>query len=155
MQKSYMQKTSEVERKWHLLDAKGKVLGRFATEVSVLLIGKNKKEYTPHIDSGDYVVVINAGAIEVTGNKATEKKYYRHSGYPGGLKVKTFDELRQDFPERVIELAVKNMLPKNRLQSDRMARLKVYAGPEHKHKSQFPVPKAKNTSEVKESGVGE
>ena len=132
-----MQKPADVERTWHVLDAKGKVLGIFATEVAQLLIGKHKPTYTPHVDGGDYVVVINSAEIEVTGNKRQDKKYYRHSGYPGGLKVKTFDELQQDFPERVIELAVSNMLPKNKQRSERMNRLKVYAGSEHKHQSQI------------------
>lgn len=132
-----MQKPAEVERQWHVLDAKGKVLGMFATEVAQLLIGKHKPTYTPHVDGGDYVVVINAAEVEVTGNKRQDKKYYRHSGYPGGLKVKSFDELQRDFPERIIELAVANMLPKNKQRQDRLNRLKVYAGAEHKHESQI------------------
>jgi large subunit ribosomal protein L13 len=134
-----MQKTAEVQHKWHLLDAKGKVLGTFASEVAQILIGKHKATFTPHIDAGDFVVVINAKEIEVTGNKRRDKMYYRHSGYPGGLKAKSFDQLQQDFPERIIELAVKNMLPKNKLQQERLNRLKVYAGDEHKHQSQLGV----------------
>ena len=137
MQKSYSQKTSEVERKWHIVDAKGKILGRLATNIATKLIGKNKKEYTPHIDSGDYVVVINAAEIAVTGKKEEDKMYYRHSGYPGGFKKQNLANLRAQFPERIIEKAVKNMLPKNRLQSPRMTRLKVYAGSDHKHESQL------------------
>lgn len=144
-----MQKTAEVKREWHIMDAKGQVLGRFATEVANKLIGKHKKEYTPHIDCGDYVVVLNASLIEVTGNKGQDKKYYRHSGYPGGLKVRTFDELLENFPEQVIEKAVKNMLPKNRLQSDRFNRMKVYRGEEHKHTSQFPAEKETAKSDKK------
>lgn len=132
-----MLKTADIERKWHLMDAKGQVLGIFATEVAEKLIGKHKPTFTPHMDSGDYVVVINAKEIEVTGNKRTNKIYYRHSGYPGGLSAKSFDQMQQSFPERIIELAVKNMLPKNKTQADRMSRLKVYAGPEHKHTSQL------------------
>jgi len=132
-----MLKTADIERKWHLLDAKGQVLGIFATEVAEKLIGKHKPTFTPHMDSGDYVVVINAKEIEVTGNKRTDKMYYRHSGYPGGLSAKSFDQMQQSFPERIVELAVKNMLPKNKMQADRMSRLKVYAGSEHKHTSQL------------------
>lgn len=137
MQKSYTQKTSEIKRNWHLVDAKGKVLGRLATDIATKLIGKNKKEYTPHIDGGDYVVVINAAEIEVTGSKETDKIYYRHSGYPGGLKQRSLEELRAQFPERIIENAVRNMLPKNKLQGPRMTRLKVYAGSDHNHQSQL------------------
>lgn len=119
------------------MDAQGQVLGVFATRVAEKLIGKHKPTFTPHVDGGDYVVVVNAKDIEVTGNKRTDKMYYRHSGYPGGLTEKSFDQLQQDFPERIIELAVKNMLPKNKLRADRMNRLKIYAGSEHKHKSQL------------------
>ncbi len=137
MQKTYMHKPADVKREWHLMDAQDQVLGRFATQVAEKLIGKHKKEFTPHVDGGDYVVVINAVEIAVTGNKRTDKKYYRHSGFPGGLKVRTFDELQQKFPEKIIELAVKNMLPKNKHQDERMTRLKVYAGSEHKHQSQL------------------
>ena len=137
MQKTYTQKTSEIKRNWHLIDAKDKVLGRISTNIATKLIGKNKKEYTPHIDAGDYVVVINAAEIAVTGNKEDDKMYYKHSGYPGGFKKKNLANLRAQFPERIIENAVKNMLPKNRLQDPRMARLKVYAGAEHNHESQL------------------
>lgn len=139
MQKTYTQKTSEIKREWHVIDAQDKVLGRVATEIATKLIGKHKKEYTPHIDAGDYVVVINAKAVAVTGNKEQDKMYYTHSNFPGGLKSKNLSKLRAQFPERIIELAVKNMLPKNKLQDQRMARLKVYAGSEHKHKSQLGV----------------
>jgi len=132
-----MQKTSDVKREWHLIDAKDKVLGRLASEIAELLIGKQKKDYTPHIDAGDFVVVINAAEIAVTGNKEDDKKYYRHSGFPGGLKVRTLGELRETFPERIIEKAVKNMLPKNKLQSPRMTRMKVFAGAEHPHATHF------------------
>jgi len=132
-----MQKNSDVKREWHLIDAKDKVLGRLASEIAELLIGKQKKDYTPHIDAGDFVVVINAAEIAVTGNKEDDKKYYRHSGFPGGLKVRTLGELRETFPERIIEKAVKNMLPKNKLQSPRMTRMKVFAGAEHPHATHF------------------
>jgi large subunit ribosomal protein L13 len=137
MQKTYTQKTSEVTRKWHLIDAKDQVLGRVATQIATKLIGKDKKEYTPHIDGGDFVVVINARAVAVTGNKEQNKMYYTHSNYPGGLKSKNLAKLRAQFPERIIENAVKNMLPKNKLQDIRMSRLKVYAGSDHKHQSQL------------------
>lgn len=137
MQTTYMQKRAEVERQWHLIDAKDQVLGRVASEVAQLLIGKHKPTYTPHIDGGDYVVVINAGAVRVTGAKETDKTYYRHSGFPGGLKKMSFQKLRMLFPTRPLTKAVYNMIPKNRLRSDRMARLKVYAGPEHPHAGQI------------------
>jgi large subunit ribosomal protein L13 len=143
MQKTYTQKTSEVKRGWHLVDVKDKVLGRIATEIATKLIGKNKKEYTPNIDGGDYVVVINAKDVAVTGNKDEKKMYYRHSGYPGGLKTRSLGNLRENHPERILELAVKNMLPKNRLQSRRMARLKIYADSNHNHQSQLGTSKVK------------
>jgi large subunit ribosomal protein L13 len=135
--KTYMQKSAQVTRDWHLVDVKDKVLGRIATEIAEKLIGKNKPTFTPHIDGGDYVVVINAADVATTGNKKTGKIYYSHSGYPGGLKQKTLGEVLAKTPERVIEKAVYNMLPKNRLRSGRMNRLKVYAGAEHKHESQL------------------
>lgn len=137
MQKTYSQKASEVTRNWHLVDVKGQVLGRVATQIATKLIGKDKKEYTPNIDGGDYVVVINAKDVAVTGNKETDKMYYRHSSYPGGLKSQNLSKMRTRTPERIIELAVKNMLPKNKLRAPRMARLKVYAGSEHNHQSQL------------------
>ena len=137
MQKSYSQKTSQVVRKWHKVDADGKILGRLATDIATKLIGKKKKEYTPHIDGGDYVVVVNAEKIAVTGKKEEDKMYYRHSNFPGGFKKQNLAKLRSKFPERIIENAVRNMLPKNRLQGKRMARLKVYSGEDHKHESQL------------------
>jgi len=136
-QKSYMQKSQTVERQWHLLDAQGKILGRLATEIAQLLIGKQKPSYTPHIDAGDYVVVINAAHVMVTGKKETDKIYYHHSGYLGGLKQKTLKQMRALSAPKIIEKAVKNMLPKNKLRSLRMNRLKVYAGSEHKHRAQI------------------
>lgn len=135
--KTYMQKPSEVERAWHLVDAKGQVLGRLASQLAQKLIGKHKKEYTPHVDGGDYVVVVNASQVSVTGQKKEQKTYYRHSGYPGSLKDLSLGEMLESFPERVIEKAVYNMLPKNKLRQPRMNRLKVYAGAEHKHHSQL------------------
>jgi len=128
-------KKNEIERDWHLIDAKGKILGRLASEIAQLLIGKKKPYFVSHLDCGDYVVVINAGQIKVTGKKESQKKYSRYSGYPGGLKVTTLGKLRKEHPERIIELAVKNMLPKNKLRDQRMARLKVFAGEEHPYKN--------------------
>lgn len=136
--KTYTQKTSEVTHEWHLVDAKGKVLGRLATEIAQKLIGKHKATYTPHIDAGDFVVVINAQDIVLTRQKANQKEYHSHSGFPGNIKMVSFSKMLENRPEEVIAHAVKNMLPKNRLRSERMARLKVYAGPEHKHTSQLP-----------------
>lgn len=135
--KTFQLKKEDVKREWHLIDAKGKLLGHLATEIAQLLIGKHKIEYTAHVDGGDYVVVTNAEAIEVTGKKDTQKKYYRHSQYPSGLKVTTFDKLIQDNPRRIIEEAVWGMLPKNKLRDLRMRRLKVVAGAEHPYSTHF------------------
>lgn len=132
-----MLKTAEVKHEWHIIDAKGRVLGQVATEVAQILIGKHKPTYTPHIDNGDYVVVINASEIHITGNKSAKKMYYRHSGMPGGVWESNFEELLSKKPGDIIERAVHNMLPKNKLRSDRMTRLKVYAGADHKHQSQL------------------
>ena len=132
--RSFSQRKEDVKRDWHEVDAKGQVLGRLATEIAEKLIGKHKVTYTPHIDSGDYVVVTNAELVEVTRNKAANKIYYWHSGFPGGLKQRTFAEMIQRSPEVVITRAVKNMLPKNRLRKDRLARLKVIVGSENPHK---------------------
>ncbi len=136
-QKTKSQKPAEVKRSWHLVDAQGQVLGRLASQVTLLLMGKHKPSYTPHVDGGDYVVVVNAASVKVTGKKETDKIYYRHSGYLGGLKQQTLGEIRAKYPERLIEKAVYNMLPKNKLRSRRMKRLKVYAGADHKHESQL------------------
>lgn len=135
--KTYMQKTAEVKRDWHLMDASNRVVGQLATEIAVKLMGKHKPTFTPHIDGGDYVVVVNASKVEVTGAKAGRKMYYRHSHFPGGLTEMTFEEMLAKKPEEIITRAVYNMLPKNRLRQERMARLKVYAGAEHKHESQL------------------
>ena len=132
-----MQKPAEVQRKWHVVDVKGKVLGRAATEIAQLLIGKDKPTFTPHVDGGDYVVVINAQDIEVTGSKLENKTYTTHSNYPGGFKSESLQRLLERYPEQVIEKAVFNMLPKNKLRSPRMTRLKVYASSEHPHTSQI------------------
>lgn len=136
--KTYSQKPTEVSRRWILIDAKDLPLGRLATEISKYLIGKYKPTYTPHIDGGDYVVVINAAEVPVTGNKEEKKIYYRHSGFPGGIKDATLKEVREKFPERIVENAVKGMLPKNKLSPERMNRLKVFPGAEHAHTAQTP-----------------
>ena len=137
--KTYSAKPLEVERKWYLIDAEGKTLGRLATLVANLLRGKHKPQYTPHIDTGDFVIIINAEKIKVTGKKETDKKYYRHSGFPGGLKVTSFRELMEKDPRKAIEKAVKGMLPHNTLGQEQFNKLKVYAGSEHPHEAQTPV----------------
>ncbi|MDD3035905.1 MAG: 50S ribosomal protein L13 [Candidatus Saccharimonadaceae bacterium] len=136
--KTFSQKPSEVTRRWILIDASTAPLGRVATTISKYLIGKYKPTYTPHIDAGDYVVVINAAKAVATGDKETDKKYYRHSGYPGGITEASLSELRIKFPERIVEEAVKGMLPKNKLQAERMKRLRIFKGDEHNHTAQMP-----------------
>jgi large subunit ribosomal protein L13 len=136
--KTYSAKAETVERDWFLIDADGKALGRLASEIARRLRGKHKAIFTPHVDTGDYIVVINAEKVRVTGNKAKDKMYYRHSGYMGGLKEINFEDLIQKAPERVIETAVKGMLPKNPLGRAMFRKLKVYAGPQHKHAAQQP-----------------
>ena len=132
-----MLKSAEVKRKWILIDVNNQVLGRVATEIATHLIGKQKRNYTPHIDAGDYVVVINAEKVAVTGKKELNKLYQHHTGQPGGLRTKTLGEIRATHPERLINSAVKNMLPKNKLRSERMKRLKVFTGSEHPYQSQI------------------
>lgn len=136
--KTFSQKPADVTRRWILIDAKDAPLGRVATQIAKYLIGKYKPTYTPHVDGGDYVVVINAAEAVVTGAKETDKIYYRYSGFPGGLKDAQLKEVRERFPERIIEAAVKGMLPKNKLAADRMARLRVFTGAEHDHTAQKP-----------------
>ena len=136
--KTYSAKAETVERDWFLIDADGKTLGRLATEVARRLRGKHKAVYTPHVDTGDYIVVINADKVQVTGNKASGKKYYDYSGFIGGMKEFSFEEMRANKPEQVIERAVKGMLPKNPLGRAMAKKLKIYAGPEHKHSAQQP-----------------
>ena len=136
--KTYQAKPLEVEREWLVIDAEDQVLGRDATKAAQLLKGKHKPQYTPHVDTGDFVIIINADKIRVTGTKASSKEYYRHSGYPGGLKCETFAEAMQKHPERVIEHAVKGMLPKNTLGRAMGKKLKVYTGSEHPHAAQKP-----------------
>lgn len=132
--KTYQPKKGDITRSWKLFDAKGKILGRLATEVAMCLMGKNKVNYSAHMESGDYAVVINAGDILVTGKKETQKVYRSHSGYPGGLKEVKYARLKKTAPEKIFEFAVKGMLPDNRLKAKRMARLKVFAGDNHPYK---------------------
>ena len=136
--KTFSLKNSEVSRDWVVFDASGKILGRFATKIADKLRGKDKPTFTPHVDGGDFVVVINADKVKVTGNKAEQKKYYKHSLYPGGLKEKSYEEVLESTPERIIENAVKGMLPKNKLGKSIIKKLKVYSGSEHPHESQNP-----------------
>ena len=137
--KTYTANPDKIERKWYVVDAEGKTLGRLASEVAKILRGKHKPEFTPHADAGDYVIVTNASKVKVTGTKATDKKYYDHSGYPGGIKEITFDKLLDKDAARVIERAVKGMLPKNPMGRAMYSKLKVYAGAEHPHTAQQPV----------------
>lgn len=135
--KTFQPKKGDIKREWHLVDARGKVLGRMASEIAKLLIGKGKTKYAPHLDMGDYVVVVNAKDVELTGRKKENKVYYRHSGYPGGFKEEKFSDLIKKHPEKVIERAVSGMLPKNRLHDKRMRRLKVFADKNHKYEDKF------------------
>ena len=137
--KTYSAKPLEVERKWYVIDAEGKTLGRLATVCANLLRGKTKPEFTPHVDTGDFVIVINAEKIQVSGNKETDKIYLHHTGYPGGLKTATFKEMMAKDPTKVIEKAVKGMLPHNTLGAQQFTKLKVYVGSEHPHEAQKPV----------------
>jgi large subunit ribosomal protein L13 len=136
--KTYHAKVGEVEREWLLVDATDMTLGRLASEVAQILKGKRKPQYTPHVDTGDFVIVVNASKIKVTGNKLADKKYFRHSGFPGGLKEVSLGDRMATHPERVIEHAVKGMLPKNTLGRAMGMKLKVYAGPDHKNQAQKP-----------------
>ena len=138
--KTYTAKPGEIERRWYVVDAEGQTLGRLATRIADTLRGKNKPQFTPHVDTGDFVVVVNAEKIQVTGKKLDEKMYYRHSGYPGGLKQRTLREQLERRPTEVIRLAVRGMLPKNKLAARQITKLKVYAGPEHPHEAQAPQP---------------
>jgi large subunit ribosomal protein L13 len=138
--KTWNAKPGEVERRWYLVDAEGKTLGRLATRVADTLRGKDKAQYTPHVDTGDFVVVVNAEKIAVTGNKLDDKLYWRHSGYPGGIRSRTLREELDRRPTEVIRKAVKGMLPRNRLARAQLTKLKVYAGPDHPHEAQAPQP---------------
>ena len=136
--KTYSAKAQNVERNWYIVDAAGKTLGRLASSVAHHLRGKHKPEYTPHVDTGDYIVIVNAEKIQVTGRKLEQKTYYHHTGYPGGLKSITLDKLLKKSPIKVIESAVRGMLPKNSLGRDMYRKMKVYAGPSHPHEAQQP-----------------
>jgi large subunit ribosomal protein L13 len=139
MEKTYSAKKEEIKRKWYLIDAKGKVLGKVAVRAATILRGKHKPIYTPHIDTGDYVIVINASQVVLTGKKLEQKYYRRHSGYPGGLKSIRYDRLLKEKPEKVIELAVKGMLPKTKLGRAMFKKLRVYKGSEHSHHEVIPI----------------
>ena len=138
--KTFVATPSTRERNWLLVDANGQTLGRLATQIADALRGKTKPEYTPHCDTGDFVVVVNAEKIAVTGNKRADKKYYRHTGYPGGIKERSLNDMLERRPEEVIRKAVKGMLPRNRLARKQLTKLKVYAGPDHPHAAQQPTP---------------
>jgi large subunit ribosomal protein L13 len=138
--KTYSAKQSEIVRDWYLVDADGQTLGRLATQIADRLRGKGKPQYTPHVDSGDFVVVVNAEKIAVTGNKLEDKMYYRHSGYPGGLKTRPLREQLERRPTEVLRKAVKGMLPRNRLGRQQITKLKIYVGPDHPHEAQTPKP---------------
>mgnify|MGYP006267316521 CR=1 FL=1 len=142
--RTYSTKVSDIERKWHVIDASGKTLGRLAAEAAVLLKGKHKTIYSPHLDVGDYVVIVNAGKIEVTGKKLAQKTYYRHSNYPGGLKSVSLEKMLETHPTRAVEHAVKGMLPHNRLGAAMFKKLKVYAEAEHPHKAQVKAAEKEN-----------
>jgi large subunit ribosomal protein L13 len=138
--KTYTAKPKEIEQRWYVVDAEGKTLGRLATQIADTLRGKRKPQYTPHVDTGDFVVVVNAEKIAVTGSKLDTKIYYRHSGYPGGLRQRTLRQQLERRPTEVLRIAVKGMLPKNKLASAQIRKLKIYAGPEHPHTAQSPQP---------------
>ncbi|MEM1367854.1 MAG: 50S ribosomal protein L13 [Cyanobacteria bacterium P01_H01_bin.15] len=138
MEKTVLPKLTIADKRWYVVDAKGQRLGRLATVIASILRGKNKPEYTPHLDTGDFVIVINADKVVVTGNKSTQKLYRRHSGRPGGMKTETFEQLQARIPERIVEKAVKGMLPKNILGRSLFTKLKVYAGSDHPHQAQQP-----------------
>jgi large subunit ribosomal protein L13 len=140
MQKTWNAKPGEVQQRWFLVDAEGRTLGRLATQIADTLRGKTKPEYTPHVDTGDFVVVVNAEKIQVTGKKLDDKIYYRHSGYPGGLKQRTLREQLDRRPTEVLRAAVKGMMPRNKLARRQITKLKIYAGPEHPHEAQRPEP---------------
>ncbi|MEC2057978.1 50S ribosomal protein L13 [Peribacillus psychrosaccharolyticus] len=138
MRTTFMAKATEVDRKWYVIDAEGKTLGRLASEVASILRGKHKPTFTPHVDTGDHVILINAGKIHLTGKKLTDKIYYRHTMHPGGLKTRTALEMRTNYAEKMLELAIKGMLPKNSLGRQIFKKLHVYEGAEHKHEAQQP-----------------
>ncbi len=143
--KTYIPKESEIEKKWYVIDAEGKTLGRLASSIATILRGKHKPYFTPHMDVGDFVVVINAEKVHVTGKKAQQKFYFRHTGYPGGAKLIRYDDMQRRHPDRIITHAVWGMLPHNRLGRKLLKKLKVYAGPDHPHQAQKPEPLEINT----------
>ena len=136
--KTFSATPADIKRDWYVIDATGKTLGRMASEIARRLRGKHKPEYTPHMDTGDYIVVVNAEKVHVTGNKSTDKVYYKHTGFPGGIRSMTFDKMIEKSPEKVISIAVKGMLPKNPLGRSMFRKLKIYAGPDHTHHAQQP-----------------
>jgi large subunit ribosomal protein L13 len=140
LQKTFTPTPAHIERKWYVIDAEGVPLGRLASEVAQILRGKNKPTFAPHMDMGDYVIVVNADKVAVTGNKETQKVYYRHSGFPGGLRSDTLAKMRIDHPDRLVQNAVRGMIPKNRLGRQILTKLKVYAGSDHPHRAQEPQP---------------
>ncbi|HEU5369900.1 MAG TPA: 50S ribosomal protein L13 [Ktedonobacterales bacterium] len=140
MMKTYSARASELQPRWYVIDAEGQILGRLATQIAQVLRGKHKPTFTPHLNSGDFVIVVNASKIQVTGKRLDQKIYYRHSQYPGGLKTETLRQVLAKHPDRAIRHAVKGMLPHNRLGDDMLDRLKVYGGPDHPHQAQKPVP---------------
>jgi len=146
--KTFSAKTHEVKRDWFVVDADNKVLGRLASEIARRLRGKHKPEFTPHVDTGDYIVVVNASKMVVTGNKGLDKKYYRHSGYPGGIYETNFDKMQERFPGRALEKAVKGMLPKGPLGYAMIKKMKIYAGADHPHEAQQPQPLDLNVKAV-------
>jgi len=138
--RTYVPKVSEIKEKWYLVDAKGEVLGRLASRVAMILRGKHRPDFTPHMDLGDHVLVINAGEMVLKGRKLEQKKYYRHSGYPGGIRVIDYDRMMSETPDRALTLAVRRMLPRNKLGRKLLTKLRVYAGSEHPHAAQRPEP---------------
>jgi large subunit ribosomal protein L13 len=138
--RTFSPKDRDITRQWHVIDASGVVLGRVASQAAVLLRGKHKPIFAPHVDTGDFVIIINAGKVALSGNKLEQKQAYRHSGYPGGLRSVSYGELMEKHPERAVEKAVRGMLPKNSLGRKTLRKLKVYAGPDHPHQAQQPVP---------------
>ena len=138
--RTYSPKSTDITRQWHVIDASDVVLGRLASQAAVLLRGKHKPIFAPHVDTGDFVIVINADKVALSGNKLEQKRAYRHSGYPGGMRSRSYGELMEKHPERVVEKAIRGMLPKNSLGRQTLRKLKVYAGPNHPHQAQQPVP---------------
>jgi large subunit ribosomal protein L13 len=138
--RTFSPKAADIERRWHVIDATDVVLGRLASHVAILLRGKHKPTFAPHLDTGDFVIVVNAAKVALTGTKLEDKRLYRHSGYPGGIRSVTYGEMLAKHPERLVEAAVRGMLPKNTLGRNALRKLKVYAGPDHPHQAQQPVP---------------